>query len=369
MTSVPLLPTAATRRSTRRVRVGDVVIGGSTVPVIAGPCAVEWNYAEHAAAVAAAGAAALRGCVFKPRTHPDSFQGLGPDALSLLDAARRDCGLPVLSEPLSPADITVLRGHVDGLLIGARSMHNTPLLRAAGQSGLPVLLKRGMSATYDEWLAASRYITDEGNEQVVLCERGIRTFETATRNTLDVSAIAVLRERTDLPIAVDPSHAAGNADWVPALSVSALAAGADALLVECHPDPARSLCDAAQAITPATLRQIVRAASVLAPVTRPMSLDSVASCREAIDAVDDVVVQLLQQRSELVASVQHRKRAAALPSRDARREREIVERVHQLAPGLGRERVERLVHAIIAECVGAARESDAVDTALSEEIA
>ena len=138
-------------------------------------------------------------------------------------------------------------------MIGARSMHNTPLLRAAGQSGMTVILKRGMSATYDEWLAAADYVTTEGNRQVMLCERGIRTFETATRNTLDVSAIAVLRDMTDLPIAVDPSHAAGNARWVPSLAVAALAAGADALLIECHPDPAASLCDAAQAITPQVL--------------------------------------------------------------------------------------------------------------------
>jgi 3-deoxy-7-phosphoheptulonate synthase len=367
MNSAPLLPSAAPRR-TRHVRIGDAVIGGPAVPVVAGPCAVEWNYLDHAREMAGHGAAVLRGCVFKPRTHPDSFQGLGADALPLLDAARDETGLPVLSEPLSVEDIAALRGHADALMIGARSMHNTPLLRAAGQSGLPVVLKRGMSATYDELLAAARYVTAEGNEQVVLCERGIRTFETATRNTLDLSAVTVLRERTDLPIAVDPSHATGYAGWVPSVAVAAVAAGADALLIECHPEPERSLCDAAQAITPATLAEIVHACSVIAPMVRPHGLDSVAACRDAIDGVDSVVIQLLSHRADLVAVVQGHKRSKALPRRDARREREIVERLHGLAPSLGRARVERLVRAIVAECVDASTEREA-EALTQEEIA
>jgi chorismate mutase len=240
------------------------------------------------------------------------------------------------------------------LLIGARSMHNTPLLRAAGQSGMTVILKRGMSATYDEWLAAADYIMAEGNRQVILCERGIRTFETATRNTLDVSAIAVLRDMTDLPIAVDPSHAAGNARWVPSLAVAAVAAGADALLIECHPDPASSLCDAAQAITPEILGRIVHASLALCAMTRPAVADSVTECRAMIDTIDDAVFQMLEYRAAMVDAVQQRKLAALLPERDLDREREIVDRLARRAPRLGEERVDRLGHAIIDECLDAA---------------
>jgi chorismate mutase len=239
------------------------------------------------------------------------------------------------------------------LMIGARSMHNTPLLRAAGQSGMPVILKRGMSATYEEWLAASDYITIEGNRQVVLCERGIRTFETATRNTLDVSAIAVLRDMTDLPIAVDPSHAAGTSRWVPSLAVAALAAGADALIIECHPDPAASLCDAPQAITPHVLAQIVHTSLALCAMTRPAVDSTVEGCRATIDTIDDAVFRMLEYRAALVDAVQQRKLASRLPERDAAREQEIVERLSQHAPRLGEQRVDRLVHAIIDECLDA----------------
>jgi 3-deoxy-7-phosphoheptulonate synthase len=353
VTIEPLLLSATRRHDTHRVRIGAVEIGGDAVPVIAGPCAVESGYVEHAVAAHRAGASALRGCVLKPRTRPGSFQGLGSAGLPLLDEARRVTGLPVIAEPLAGDDIETLRGHVDALLIGARSMHNTPLLRAAGESGMTVILKRGMSATYDEWLAAADYVTAEGNRQVILCERGIRTFETATRNTLDVSAIAVLREMTDLPIAVDPSHAAGNARWVPSLAVAALAAGADALLIECHPNPAESLCDAAQAITPEVLGRIVQTSLALCAMTRPAIAESVESCRTTIDTIDEVVFQMLEYRAAMVDAVQQRKQAAMLPERDLDREHEIVERVSRRAPRLGRQRVDRLVHAIIDECLDA----------------
>jgi chorismate mutase len=216
-----------------------------------------------------------------------------------------------------------------------------------------VIVKRGMSATYDEWLAAAEYVTAEGNTQVILCERGIRTFETATRNTLDVSAIAVLREMTDLPIAVDPSHAAGKASWVPSLAVAALAAGADALIVECHPDPARSMCDAAQAITPAALARIVSASLALCAMTRPAVVESVSGCRAVIDTIDNAVFQMLEYRAAMVEAVQQRKAAESVPVRDADREHEIVERLSQRAPRLGGRRVDRLVRAIIDECLDA----------------
>jgi chorismate mutase len=217
-----------------------------------------------------------------------------------------------------------------------------------------------MSATYDEWLAAADYITTEGNRQVVLCERGIRTFETATRNTLDVSAIAVLRDMTDLPIAVDPSHAAGAARWVPSLAVAALAAGADALIIECHPDPEAALCDAAQAITPQVLGRIVQTARSLCAMTRPAVAESVEGCRDVIDTIDDAVFRLLEYRAATVEAIQQRKLAARLPERDSVREHEIVERLSRRAPRLGEQRVDRLVHAIIDECLDAVPPSQAV---------
>jgi 3-deoxy-7-phosphoheptulonate synthase len=360
VTIEPLLLSATRRHDTHQVHIGAVAVGGDTVPVIAGPCAVEAGYVDHAVAVQRAGASALRGSVFKPRTRPGSFQGLGSAGLPLLDEARRITGLPVIAEPLAGDDIELLRGHADALLIGARSMHNTPLLRAAGQSGMTVILKRGMSATYDEWLAAADYIAAEGNRQVILCERGIRTFETATRNTLDVSAIAVLRDMTDLPIAVDPSHAAGNSRWVPSLAVAALAAGADALLVECHPNPAESLCDAAQAVTPAMLSRIVHTSRALCTMMRPAVADSVAGCRAVIDTVDETVFRMLEYRAAMVEAVQQCKLAAAMPERDLAREQEIVERLSRHAPRLGEHRVDRLVHAIIDECLDAVQVPQAV---------
>jgi 3-deoxy-7-phosphoheptulonate synthase len=278
------------------------VLGGPGVPVIAGPCSVEPGYVDHAVEVAAGGAAVLRGCVRKPRTRPGSFQGLGEAGLPLLDEARRRTGLPVLAEPLDVDDVEMLAPHVDALLVGARSMQNTPLLRAVGRARLPVVLKRGLAATYDEWLGAAEYVLAEGNPRVVLCERGIRTFETATRNTLDVAAVAVLRERTALPIIVDPSHAAGRSGWVAPLALAAVAAGADGLLVECHPVPEESWSDAAQALDMAALRRLVDAVALLAATVRPADSGEPAGRRAGIAAVDAAVARLLERRAALVAA-------------------------------------------------------------------
>ena len=230
------------------VSIGSMRVGAGKPVVVAGPCSVELGYVEQAALVAATGVDALRAGVFKPRTRADSFQGLGLDALPLLDEARRRTGLPLISEVLSAEDAEAIAGHVDGFQVGARNMQNVRLLEALGELGHPVILKRGLSATIDEWLAASEYITRRGNDQVVLCERGIRTFETRTRNTLDLSAVVVARELSGLPVIVDPSHAAGVGRWVPPLAAAALAVGADGLLVEVHPDPAAAWTDAEQAI-------------------------------------------------------------------------------------------------------------------------
>jgi 3-deoxy-7-phosphoheptulonate synthase len=349
-----LVPSAARDVRARPVAIGAVLFGGSSVPVIAGPCAVEPGYVDHARAAAAAGASVLRGCVYKPRTRPEAFQGMGVAGLDLLDEARRVTGLPVIAEPLEVDDVVRLRPHVDALMIGARSMHNTPLLRAAGRSGIPVIVKRAMSATYEELLDAARYVLVEGNDQVVLCERGIRTFETATRNTLDLSAIPVLRERTDLPIIVDPSHAAGRSAWVSALSVAAVAAGADGLLIECHPDASRALCDAAQAVTPAMLAAIIRATDLLVASVRPSSSSTVDECRSAIDSVDSALGRLLERRATLVTSIERIKTDRGIPVRDLEREADVVARVAQLAPRLGRAGATSVMHAVIDACVATA---------------
>ncbi len=349
-----LLPSATRSARAHPVAIGGVLIGGPTVPVISGPCAVEPDYVDHARAAADAGASVLRGCVHKPRTAPEAFQGMGAAGLSLLDEARRVTGLPVIAEPLDVEHVAQLALHVDALMIGARSMHNTPLLRAAGRSGLPVVVKRGMSATIEEWLAAARYVTNEGNDQVVLCERGIRTFETATRNTLDLSSIPVLRDRTELPVIVDPSHAAGRASLVPALAIAAVAAGADGLLIESHPNAEHALCDSAQAITSETLAQIVRATELLVASARPSPATTILQCRDAIDGVDSALARLLDRRATLVARVESIKTDAGLPIRDHRREAEIADRVAQLAPQLGYDGAAAVMSAVIGACLGAA---------------
>jgi 3-deoxy-7-phosphoheptulonate synthase len=242
-----------------RITLGDVVFGGVAVPVIAGPCAVEGAAQIHAAAraVAAGGASALRGGAYKPRTSPYSFQGLGPDGVEILAEAGAAFGLPVVTEVMAVADIEAIAARADVLQIGARNMQNQPLLRAVGQTRTPVLLKRGLAASLDELLWAAEYVLAGGNTQVMLCLRGVRTFGTHTRNTLDIGAIPVLKERTHLPVIVDPSHAAGKRELVPALARAAIAAGADGLMVEVHPDPAQAMSDGRQSLTPESFAEMM----------------------------------------------------------------------------------------------------------------
>ena len=244
------------------VRIGDgarAVAGGSELLVIAGPCAVEGRQMlrETALAVRRAGAGALRGGAFKPRTSPYSFRGLEREGLHLLAECRRDIGLPVVTEVLDPREVEAVAEHADVLQIGARNMQNYPLLCEVGRVRRPVLLKRGMSATITELLLAAEYVLAAGNPDVILCERGIRTFETATRNTLDVAAIPVLRRETHLPVIVDPSHAAGRADLVTPLACAAVAAGADGLIVEVHPRPEDAWSDGEQSLTPAQFSDLM----------------------------------------------------------------------------------------------------------------
>ncbi len=233
------------------VRVGEVVIGGAQRVITGGPCSVESREQIRACAeaVRAAGGHLLRGGCFKPRTSPYAFQGLGLEGLALMAEAGAAFGLPIVTEVLSPADLEAVAGVADMLQIGARNMKNYALLKEVGQVDRPVLLKRGMMASVDEWLAAAEYVLAHGNQQVVLCERGIRTFETATRNTLDLTVLPVVRERTHLPVIVDPSHACGKRDWVPPLAEAAFPAGADGVMVEMHPDPENALSDGPQSLT------------------------------------------------------------------------------------------------------------------------
>ena len=258
----------STTRATRPVRVSDnVTIGGTEVTVIAGPCSVESAemIASIARSVKSLGAVMLRGGAFKPRTSPYSFSGLGPAALAFLDAARVESALPVVTEVMDTRQVELVARTADMLQIGARNMQNFSLLEEVGRCGRPVLLKRGLSATTTELLLAAEHVMAAGNSDVVLCERGIRTFETSTRSTLDVSAIPVLKEETHLPVIVDPSHAGGRARLVIPLALASIAAGADGIMVEVHPDPGAALSDGDQSLTLAMFAELMRAA---APVAR-----------------------------------------------------------------------------------------------------
>lgn len=234
-----------------KVKVGNVTIGSDTLVIMSGPCAVEskQQLLDTAHAIKKAGAHILRGGAYKPRTSPYAFQGLEEEGLAYMREAREETGLPVVCEVTSLDAIEVAVKYVDMLQIGARNMQNFYLLKEAGKTGLPVLLKRGLSATIDEWLNASEYIIAEGNPNVVLCERGIRTFETATRNTLDISAVPVIKSKSHLPIIIDPSHATGVRDYVKPLSRAAIAVGADGLMIETHPDPSKAWSDGPQSLT------------------------------------------------------------------------------------------------------------------------
>jgi len=233
------------------VRVGDVVIGGPRVVIMAGPCSIESRsqLLKTAAHVTSVGATVLRGGAFKPRTSPFSFQGLGDQGIELLKQVRSEIGVPVVTEITDVDTVEQVVDFVDILQVGARNMQNYTLLHAVGQTGKPVMLKRGLAATVTEWLQAADHLMASGGSQVILCERGIRTFETSTRFTLDIASIGVIKRSSHLPVIADPSHAAGHHDLVPTLAKAAIAAGADGLLIEVHPDPANALSDGLQSLT------------------------------------------------------------------------------------------------------------------------
>jgi len=254
-------------RESTLVRIGDAVIGGEKVAVIAGPCSVESReqLMEAARAVKAAGASMLRGGAFKPRTLPYSFQGLGVEGLKILAEAREETGLPVVTEVMATEEVSVVEEYADVLQIGARNVQNYPLLKRVGKAGKPVLLKRGLASTIEEWLSAAEYVLHGGNPDVILCERGIRSYGKLTRFTLDLAAVPLLKEVSHLPVVVDPSHGTGVRSLVKPMSKAAVAAGADGLIVEVHPKPEEAMSDGAQSLRPKDFETLM---GELEPVAR-----------------------------------------------------------------------------------------------------
>ena len=246
----------------------SATVGGDRLAVIAGPCSVESEeqIVGVAESVKRSGAAALRGGAFKPRTSPYAFQGMGNEGIRLLQEAKAATGLPIVTEIMSTDNIEMFEMCVDVIQVGARNMQNFELLKEVGKMSKPILLKRGLSNTYEEWIMSAEYIMAAGNENVILCERGIRTFETYTRNTLDVSAIPAIKQMSHLPVIVDPSHAAGMYWMVEPLALAAVAAGADGLIIEVHNDPAHAKCDGQQSLTPKKFDELMKKVKVLAPM-------------------------------------------------------------------------------------------------------
>ncbi|HNR41670.1 MAG TPA: 3-deoxy-7-phosphoheptulonate synthase [Bacteroidales bacterium] len=250
--SVPIRVNRNTRTDPTMVNVAGIMFGPNEIGIIAGPCAVESKeqLIETAKKVRNSGGAVLRGGAFKPRSSPYSFQGLGEEGVKLLCEARKETGLPFVTEVMDTRQVEYIAEHADMLQVGSRNMHNYPLLKEVGMTKKPVLLKRGMMATIEELLHSAEYILNQGNDQVILCERGIRTFETSTRNTLDLNAVPMLKHLSHLPVIVDPSHGTGHRWMVPAMARAAIAAGADGLIMEIHYNPDKALCDGHQSLSP-----------------------------------------------------------------------------------------------------------------------
>ncbi|MCA8973986.1 MAG: 3-deoxy-7-phosphoheptulonate synthase [Planctomycetes bacterium] len=267
-------------------------IGGDAFVVMAGPCAVESREQLLASAlpVAAAGAGMLRGGAFKPRTSPKSFQGLGRHGLELLAEASRETGLPVVTEVMDPRDVELVVGHAAMLQVGSRNMQNFPLLREVGRAGIPVLLKRGAAATLDELVLAAEYVREGGNDDIVLCERGIRGFDPTTRYVLDLAAVPALRQRTELPVIVDPSHGTGTAALVAPMAKAALVAGADGLLLEVHAAPGEALCDGRQALRPSEFAELMTELRRLLPSCGRRLSRPIAAGQLAPSSLDDEVI-------------------------------------------------------------------------------
>jgi len=326
-----------TTRST--IEVSGVTIGGKEIILMGGPCAVESSLQmnQSAETVKKAGGKILRGGVFKPRTSPYSFQGLGLEGLNYLVQAAKEHNLLCVTEVIDAHSLDLVVDKVDLIQIGARNMQNFELLKLAGKIKKPVILKRGMSATIEEWLLAAEYILAAGNPQVILCERGIRTFEPSTRNTLDLSAVGVAKELSHLPVIVDPSHAAGRRDIIASLSKAAIAAGADGLLIETHPNPDEAVSDGPQSLTPEQFIQLAEelgavAGSVQRVFTFGGEGDTLEALRTQIDSVDQGIIELLADRMQIVRKVGDQKRLDRV--KDPNRQNEIIQRLVNLAAEL-----------------------------------
>ncbi|MHB8075730.1 bifunctional 3-deoxy-7-phosphoheptulonate synthase/chorismate mutase [Desulfosporosinus fructosivorans] len=326
-----------TTRST--IEVKGITIGGKEIILMGGPCAVESSIqmSQSAETVKQAGGKILRGGVFKPRTSPYSFQGLGLEGLNYLVKAAKEQELLCVTEVIDAASLELVVDEVDIIQIGARNMQNFELLKLAGKSKTPIILKRGLAATIEEWLLAAEYILEAGNPQVILCERGIRTFEPSTRNTLDLSAVGVAKELSHLPVIVDPSHAAGRRDLIASLSKAAIAAGADGLLIETHPNPAEAVSDGPQSLTPEQFIQLAAELGVVAEsVKRVFTFggigDTLEVLRTQIDRVDQTIIKLLADRMQIVQKVGDQKRLDRV--KDTNRQNEIIQRLSNLAAEL-----------------------------------
>ncbi len=327
-------------------RFGNLGFGSGRPVIIAGPCSVESEeqILSAAQAVKEAGATALRGGAYKPRTSPKSFQGLGEEGLRLLALARQQTGLPVVTEVMDTAEIDVVAQYADVLQIGSRNMQNFALLKQVGRVGKPVMLKRGLSATIAEWLGAAEYITASGNDQVILCERGIRTYETYTRNTLDLSAAVAVRQLSGFPVIVDPSHAAGRRDLITPLSKAALAAGADGLMIEVHPEPEAALSDKEQQLSFPAFRELMAELGLLPAQT----LTSLEECRAAIDEADLELLELLARRMRLSMRVGQLKQHSGMAALQPERERALLQRLAKAAaPEVGARGVNAVWQAIL----------------------
>ncbi|MDQ7094852.1 bifunctional 3-deoxy-7-phosphoheptulonate synthase/chorismate mutase [Desulfosporosinus sp. PR] len=321
------------------IEVDGVALGGREIILMGGPCAVESSIQmqESAATVKRAGGKVLRGGVFKPRTSPYSFQGLGLEGVNYLVQAAKEQGLLCVTEVVDTTSLDLVLDKVDLLQIGARNMQNFELLKLAGKVNKPIILKRGLSATVEEWLLAAEYILSAGNSQVILCERGIRTFEPSTRNTLDLSSVGVAKELTHLPVIVDPSHAAGRRDLISALSKAAIAGGADGLLIEMHPNPDEAVSDGPQSLTP---EQFLTLARELGGVARSVervfnfaeTADTLESLRAQIDQIDQNIISGLAERMQIVRKLSDQKRLDRV--KDTNREKDIIQRLVNLAEDL-----------------------------------
>ncbi len=358
VTSPHKLASLEHQRDRTRITIGGTAIGaGNPLVVMAGPCSVETpdQLFDTARLVKREGAQMLRGGAYKPRTSPYAFQGLGEGGLELMVQARAETGLPIVSEMTDASQMELFERHVDLIQIGSRNMHNFTLLRAAGQGRTPVLLKRGFGATIDEWLMAAEYVLSAGNSNVILCERGIRTFETATRNTLDLSAVPVLREMTHLPIVVDPSHGTGRRSLVGPMALGAAAVGADGLLIEVHPDPPHARSDGDQSLSFPEFGSLMDELRRLEFLRRRDETEAsggpipaaIGEMRERVDEIDDRLVRLLEERARLAVAISDSKGADS-HGHDPERERERLDRARSRAAGpMDGEEVEMVLAAVL----------------------